>query len=223
MSSNDPFDTNTHNPYSFSDTPQVQLPTDMQRGLMHHVTALSILMIAQGSLVTLYGIGLGVLAFVMPVFIQAQGRIPVVPAPVAPAPEEPAPEEPEPEEPEPEEPIPVAPIPLAPIPVAPFPVGFEWMMLAIYGSMGLVSLVIGVLGIWAGIRMLKFRGRTFGIVALSSGLLSIAGCYCLPTAIGLFVYGLIVLLNEPVKRAFAMGEEGRTAAEIQNHFARLSG
>jgi len=77
MSSNDPFDTNTHNPYSFSDTPQVQLPTDMQRGLMHHVTALSILMIAQGSLVTLYGIGLGVLAFVMPVFIQAQGRIPV--------------------------------------------------------------------------------------------------------------------------------------------------
>ena len=52
---------------------------------------------------------------------------------------------------------------------------------------------------------------------------SIAGCYCLPTAIGLFVYGLIVLLNEPVKRAFAMGEQGRTAAEIQNHFARLSG
>ena len=97
------------------------------------------------------------------------------------------------------------------------------MMLAVYGSMGLVSLVIGVLGIWAGIRMLKFRGRTLGIVALSSGLLSIAGCYCLPTAIGLFVYGLIVLLNEPVKRAFVMGEQGRTAAEIQNHFARLSG
>ena len=108
-------------------------------------------------------------------------------------------------------------------PVAPMPAGFEWMLLAIYGSMGLISLVIGVLGIWAGIRMLKFRGRILGIVALSSGLLSIAGCYCLPTAIGLFVYGLIVLLNEPVKRAFAMGEQGRTAAEIQNHFARLSG
>ena len=164
------------------------MPTDIQRGLINHVTALSILTIVQGSLITLYGIGLGVLAFVMPVFIQAQGGIPV-----------------------------------APIPVAPFPVGFEWMMLAVYGSMGLISLVIGVLGIWAGIRMMRFRGRTFGIVALSSGLLSIAGCYCLPTAIGLFVYGLIVLLNEPVKRAFAMGEEGRTAAEIQNHFARLSG
>ena len=189
MSSNDPLGTSAHNPYSYSDTPQVQLPTDMQRGLVHHVTALSILTMVQGSLVTLYGIGLAVLAFVMPVFIQAQGGMPR----------------------------------RAGMPAAPMPAGFEWMMLAIYGSMGLVSLVIGVLGIWAGIRMLKFRGRTLGIVALSSGLLSFAGCYCLPTAIGLFVYGLIVLLNEPVKRAFVMGEQGRTAAEIQNHFARLSG
>ena len=120
-------------------------------------------------------------------------------------------------------PTPEEPTPVAPVPAAPMPAGFELIMLAMYGSMGLISLVIGVLGIWAGIRMLKFRGRTLGIVALSSGLLSIAGCYCLPTAIGLFIYGLIVLLNEPVKRAFAMGEQGRTASEIQNKFARLPG
>ena len=234
MSNNDPFGSSPHNPYSFSDTPQVHLPPEMQRGLVHHVTALSILTIVQGSLVALYGIGLTGLAFAMPALIQAQGGIPVVaPAPVAPAPvevvseeavsEEAVPEEAVPEEAVPVAPIPVAPIPVAPLPPAPMPAGFEWMLLAIYGSMGLISLVIGVLGIWAGIRMLKFRGRILGIVALSSGLLSIAGCYCLPTAIGLFVYGLIVLLNEPVKRAFAMGEQGRTAAEIKNHFARLSG
>ena len=120
-------------------------------------------------------------------------------------------------------PTPEEPTPVAPVPAAPMPAGFELIMLAMYGSMGLISLVIGVLGIWAGIRMLKFRGRTLGIVALSSGLLSIAGCYCLPTAIGLFIYGLIVLLNEPVKSAFAMGEQGRTASEIQNQFARLPG
>lgn len=189
MSSDDPFGTSAHNPYSYSDTPQVQLPPDMQRGLVHHVMALSILTIVQGSLVTLYGIGLAVLAFVMPAVIQAQGGMPRQ----------------------------------AGIPAAPMPAGVEWMMLALYGSMGLVSLVIGVLGIWAGIRMIKFRGRTLGIVALSSGLLSIVGCYCLPTAIGLFVYGLIVLLNPSVKRAFEMGEKGHSASEIQNHFARLAG
>ena len=120
-------------------------------------------------------------------------------------------------------PTPEEPTPVAPVTAAPMPAGFELIMLAMYGSMGLISLVIGVLGIWAGIRMLKFRGRTLGIVALSSGLLSIAGCYCLPTAIGLFIYGLIVLLNEPVKRAFAMGEQGTSAADIQNQFARLPG
>ncbi len=228
MSNNDPFGANTQNPYGFSDTPQVQLPPEMQRGLVHHVTALSILTIVQGSLVALYGIGLTGLAFAMPALIQAQGGIPVVvPAPVEVVSEEEVPEEEVPVAPIPVAPLPVAPLPPAPLPPAPMPApmpaGFEWMLLAIYGSMGLISLVIGVLGIWAGIRMLKFRGRILGIVALSSGLLSIAGCYCLPTAIGLFVYGLIVLLNEPVKRAFAMGEQGRTAAEIQNHFARLSG
>ena len=233
MSSNDPFSGNTQNPYSFSDTPQVQISPEMQRGLVHHVMALSILTIVQGSLVTLYGIGMFGLALVMPALIQAQGGIPVAPMPVAPAPVELTPveltpveltpEEPTLAEPTPAEPIPVAPIPAAPFPAAPMPAGFEWIMLAFYGSMGLIFLVVGVLGIWAGIRMLKFRGRTLGIVALSSGLLSMFGCYCLPTAIGLFIYGLIVLLNEPVKRAFAMGEQGRTASEIQNQFARLPG
>ena len=228
MSSNDPFSGNTQNPYSFSDTPQVQISPEMQRGLVHHVMALSILTIVQGSLVTLYGIGMFGLALVMPALIQAQGGIPVAPMPVELTPEEPTLAEPTlaeptPAEPTPAEPIPVAPIPAAPFPAAPMPAGFEWIMLAFYGSMGLIFLVVGVLGIWAGIRMLKFRGRTLGIVALSSGLLSMFGCYCLPTAIGLFIYGLIVLLNEPVKRAFAMGEQGRTASEIQNQFARLPG
>ena len=189
MSSNDPFGGNAQNPYSFSDTPQVQLPPDMQRGLVHHVTALSILTIVQGTLVLLYGIGLSVLAFVMPAVMRTQVAMQGQPG----------------------------------MPAGAMPAGFEWMMMAIYGSMGLVSFVIGVLGIWAGIRMMKFRGRTFGIMALSSGLLSIAGCYCLPTAIGLFVYGLIVLLNVSVKRAFEMGEQGDSANEIQNHFARLPG
>ena len=190
MSSNDPFGSNTHNPYSFQETPSAQLPGDMQRGLVHHVTALSILTIVQGSLVTLFGLGLTAMAVVIPAILKAQGGMPRQPG-----------------------------MPAGP----PMPVNMELIMLSVYGGMGVVSLAIGVLGIWAGIRMLKFRGRTLGFVALSSGLLTIAGCYCLPTAIGLFIYGLIVLLNEPVRRAFAMGEQGHTAVEIQNHFARLPG
>jgi len=188
MSSNDPFSTNTHNPYSFQETPSAQMPGDVQRGLVHHVTALSILIIVQGSLVTLFGLGLTAMAVVMPAILKAQGGMPrQVGMPAGP----------------------------------PMPGGVELILLAVYGGMGVVSLAIGAMGVWAGIRMLKFRGRTLGFVALSSGLLTIAGCYCLPTAIGLFIYGLIVLLNESVRQAFEMGEQGYTANEIQNHFARL--
>lgn len=190
MSSNDPFISNTQNPYSFQEAAPAQLPADMQRGLVHHVTALSILTIVQGSLVTLFGLGLMAMALVMPAMLKAQAEM------------------------RPQPRMPARP---------PMPEHVELTLLFVYGGMGVISLVIGVLGIWAGIRMLKFRGRTLGFVALSSGLLTIAGCYCLPTAIGLFIYGLIVLLNEPVRRAFTMGEQGRTAAEIQNHFSRPPG
>jgi hypothetical protein len=190
MSSNEPFESNVHNPYSFQDTPRAHLPPDMQRGLVHHVMALGILMIVQGSLVSLLGIGGCAMAVIIPLMLKIEGGMARRPG-MQPGP--------------------------------PMPPELEWILPFIYGSFGVVFLTIGVLGIWAGIRMMKFKGRTLGFIALSSGLITIVGCYCLPTAIGLFIYGLIVLLNAPVKRAFDMGEQGYTANEIQNHFAQLPG
>lgn len=185
MSSNEPFESGIHNPYSFQDTPRIDLPPDMQRGLVHHVMALGILTIVQGSLVSLLGAGGCAMAVIFPLILKAEGGMARQPG------NQPGPP--------------------------------EWILPLIYGSFGVVYLTIGVLGIWAGIRIMKFRGRTTGIVALSCGLITIVGCYCLPTAIGLFIYGLIVLLNAPVKRAFEMGEQGYTTSEIHNHFARLPG
>jgi len=191
MSSNDPdpFGTNIHNPYAFSETTSPQTPTGSQRGMVHHVMALSILMIVQGSLSALVGLGLGAMALVVPAMIKAQGGFPQRPG----------------------------------MPAQQMPAQMEWIMLAAYGGIGVVLLSTGILGIWGGIRIMKFRGRTLGVVALSAGLLGIFSCYCFPTAIGLFIYGLIVLLNPQVKQAFEMGEQGVTAADIQSHFARLPG
>lgn len=109
------------------------------------------------------------------------------------------------------------------MPAPPMPVEMETIMLVMYGGAGLVLLSIGILGVWGGVRIMKFRSYTLGIVALSGGLLAIFGCYCAPTAIALFIYGLIVLLNPQVKQAFEMGEQGHSPADIQNHFARLPG
>ena len=59
------------------------------------------------------------------------------------------------------------------------------------------------------------------IISLSVSLLTVFTCYCLPTAAGLFIFGLIVLMDNSVKVGFDLAERGHTNAEIQQAFARL--
>jgi hypothetical protein len=94
------------------------------------------------------------------------------------------------------------------------PEELSWVFLLIYGGLGLVTLVAAGLHIFAGIRVYQFRSRVLGIVALAGGLVTMFSCYCVPTAIGVGVYGLIVFLNPEATQAFAMGESGRKRDEI---------
>ncbi len=92
-------------------------------------------------------------------------------------------------------------------------------ILILYLAMGAAGVVAGVLHLVAGIRNLRYRGRTFGLVALVGGLASVGTCYCGPTTVGLTIYGLIVYLNAQTVRAFQLGEEGRTPEEIRRALA----
>lgn len=74
--------------------------------------------------------------------------------------------------------------------------------------MMLGQLVPGVLQLVAGWYMRKFRYRALAVGALLSGVLSAIGCYCLPTAALLIVWGLIVLFDDSVAKRF----EAATAA-----------
>jgi hypothetical protein len=85
---------------------------------------------------------------------------------------------------------------------------FLTLMSAIYLGLGLLVLTAGILNLVAGIRSLKLRGRTFAIVALFSNLIPIFTCYCLPTSLGLMIYGLIVFFQADVAHAFAMVATG---------------
>ncbi len=89
-----------------------------------------------------------------------------------------------------------------------------WMLTLTYGGMAAAALVPAILHLTAGLRNYQFRGRTLGVVALAGGMLAVFTCYCLPTAIGLGIYGLIVYLNDGVSEAFRMGDSGRSADEI---------
>jgi hypothetical protein len=79
---------------------------------------------------------------------------------------------------------------------------------------GIVVVIVGVLHIFAGIRCRRFRGRVLALVALFCNLLTLMTCYCMPTSVGMMVYGLIVFFNGDVTRAFAMAARGVSPQEI---------
>ena len=89
-----------------------------------------------------------------------------------------------------------------------------WIMPLVYGGMAAAALASGLLHLLAGLRNFHFRGRTLGIASLGCGMLTVVTCYCLPTAVALAVYGLIVYLNKETSEAFRMGEAGSKPDEI---------
>jgi hypothetical protein len=94
-----------------------------------------------------------------------------------------------------------------------------WLMAGIYLAIGLPVLASGILRIVAGVKNYRFGGRTLAMVSLILGMASMLTCYCAPTAMGLFVYGLILHMNPAVKAAFEMARQGRTAPEILAAFS----
>ncbi len=150
--------------------------------MVGHVQVVAILMMVQGALEALVGLGLVALGGFFPAMMQmemdrGQAGPPPMPAET-----------------------------------------MSWMMLIIYGGMGLLVLIAAGLHIFAGIRTYMFRGRILGLVALGGGMVTVMTCYCAPTAIGLGVYGLITYLNPEVAQAFAMGEAGTSREDIRAAF-----
>jgi hypothetical protein len=92
-------------------------------------------------------------------------------------------------------------------------------MSVVYGVGGLLLLIVGVLTLIGGIRALKFRNRTFVLVALFANALPVFTIYCTATALAVLIYGLIVMFNDDVVRAFQMAEEGASPAQIKEHFS----
>ncbi|HEV7221260.1 MAG TPA: hypothetical protein VGN42_01065 [Pirellulales bacterium] len=85
----------------------------------------------------------------------------------------------------------------------------------VYLVLGALVSIAGVLKLTAGFRNYRYRGRTLGIVALFSGLATVFGCYCFPTALALLIYGLIVYFDRQTVYAFELGRQGQTPEQIK--------
>jgi hypothetical protein len=89
---------------------------------------------------------------------------------------------------------------------------------AFFFGYGAVVFLIGLVKIMGGFFGFRFRLRPLGFAALGSCLLSVCTCYCIPTSLAVGIYGLIVMLNEHVAAAFALGSQGLSRQEIVGRF-----
>lgn len=80
---------------------------------------------------------------------------------------------------------------------------------AILAGLTVGALVPGALQVAAGIQMLGWRGRRLGIVALVGGIFSVPSCFCVPSALVVLVWGLLVLADTEVRVRFADRAPGR--------------
>jgi hypothetical protein len=71
-----------------------------------------------------------------------------------------------------------------------------------YGAMSAFLFVIGLLGIYAGIRNYGYQNRILGIITMVLNMGSILFCWCLPFSIGLLIFGMIIYLSPEADRAF---------------------
>ena len=85
----------------------------------------------------------------------------------------------------------------------------------IYVVLGSAAAVAGIMNIAGGIAALKYRSRGLVITALFFNLGAFGTCYCIPTSLGLMIWGLIVMFQGDVTHAFTLGASGYTVDEIK--------
>jgi hypothetical protein len=98
-----------------------------------------------------------------------------------------------------------------------------WIMGGFYTGWGVLVLACGGLNAVAGVRIMSFKNRVLGLVALFSNILVLFTCYCAITAIGMMVYGLIVLFQPDAARAFELVSQGATPEEAIRKLTRRYG
>ena len=90
----------------------------------------------------------------------------------------------------------------------------QTMIVLVYGFFAVFALLAGFAQLLSGIRLTRFRGRVFGIVSISMGVVCWFSLVCAMTGIPLMIYGFVVLLNRDVIQAFELAKQGKAKREI---------
>jgi hypothetical protein len=96
----------------------------------------------------------------------------------------------------------------------------QTFMLTFYGAMAACGILAGLMQIIAGFQNIWLKGYVLGLIGLGSGVISFGTCYCLPTALALLIYGLIIYCHESTRLAFQLASPGQTNDEIMRQAVR---
>jgi len=77
------------------------------------------------------------------------------------------------------------------------------VMVGAFSVIGVAHLLPAALQVWAGVRLRSFRSRALALTVLALGLLTVLGCYCSPSSLGLLTWGVVVLTRDDVSARFA--------------------
>jgi hypothetical protein len=77
-----------------------------------------------------------------------------------------------------------------------------------------VLLICGGLKAFAANRTRCFRGRRIGLAGLWSAIPTAWVWLCAPSGLALLIYGLVVYRDRRSRKAFALGESGRSVEEV---------
>jgi hypothetical protein len=98
--------------------------------------------------------------------------------------------------------------------------GVVEMITIAYVVLGAGCAISGLINIAGGIAALRFRSRTFVIVALFFNVAALPTCWCAPTSLGILIWGLVVMFQKDVADAFKLGAAGYAAQEIRDRMSR---
>ncbi|MGF1469116.1 MAG: hypothetical protein ACFCGT_23570 [Sandaracinaceae bacterium] len=80
--------------------------------------------------------------------------------------------------------------------------GPPWVVLGVAGVATLLHALVGAAQAYGGYRLYRLEGRAWALVGSLLGPVTLVGCYCFPTSLGVLIWGLLVLLRADVVRRF---------------------
>jgi hypothetical protein len=92
----------------------------------------------------------------------------------------------------------------------------DWIVISLYTVFGAAAFAVSALNIVSGIQLRKLRAKKLAFGALIAGAASFVcgNVFCLPLALGVMIFGIIVLTDRGVSEAFARVEAGEPAERV---------